>query len=638
LNKVTITFDDRKQKSFDQGVTLLQIAKETYPDTYPQILAAQVDNQPMDLSTTIGKSVALRFLTADDPEGLKIFWHSAAHVMAQAVKAFYPEALLGIGPAISNGFYYDFRLEESLNENDFSKIEAKMKKIVNEDQPFVRKILSKDEAVALFEEKKELFKLELIRDILDNKVSVYKNGNFVDLCRGPHVPSTGYIKYFKLLSIAGAYWRGDERNPVMQRIYGIAFPEKKTLDEHLRKLEEAKKRDHRRLGKELDLFSFHPEGPGFPFWHPNGMVIYNAITEYVREVLAKHGYQEVKTPIILNVELWHRSGHWDNYKENMYFTKIDNDSYAIKPMNCPGGLLVYKSRPHSYRDLPLKLSELGLVHRHEKSGVLHGLFRVRQFTQDDAHVFCTPEQMEDEIVKLIDLINEIYHTFGYGHFQIELSTRPAKSIGTDEMWEKAEKALMHALERKNISYQTNPGEGAFYGPKIDYHIQDSLGRMWQCGTIQVDFSMPERFNLEYIGPDGEKHPPVMIHRAILGSVERFIGILIEHVGGAFPLWLAPTQCIILPISEKHHEYAEKILKMITEKDIRATVDNRSEKIGYKIREAEAKKIPYMCIVGDKEKTNETVSVRERKKGDTGEIYINEFIEKLQNDIKRRIIY
>ena len=638
MNKVTITFDDRKQKSFDQGVTLLQIAKETYPDTYPQILAAQVDNQPMDLSTTIEKSVALRFLTADDPEGLKIFWHSAAHVMAQAVKAFYPEALLGIGPAISNGFYYDFRLEESLNENDFSKIEAKMKKIVNEDQPFVRKILSKDEAVALFEEKKELFKLELIRDILDNKVSVYKNGNFVDLCRGPHVPSTGYIKYFKLLSIAGAYWRGDERNPVMQRIYGIAFPEKKTLDEHLRKLEEAKNRDHRRLGKELDLFSFHPEGPGFPFWHPNGMVIYNAITEYVREVLAKHGYQEVKTPIILNVELWHRSGHWDNYKENMYFTKIDNDSYAIKPMNCPGGLLVYKSRPHSYRDLPLKLSELGLVHRHEKSGVLHGLFRVRQFTQDDAHVFCTPEQMEDEIVKLIDLINEIYHTFGYEHFQIELSTRPAKSIGTDEMWEKAEKALMHALERKNISYQTNPGEGAFYGPKIDYHIQDSLGRMWQCGTIQVDFSMPERFNLEYIGPDGEKHPPVMIHRAILGSVERFIGILIEHVGGAFPLWLAPTQCIILPISEKHHEYAEKILKMITEKDIRATVDNRSEKIGYKIREAEAKKIPYMCIVGDKEKTNETVSVRERKKGDTGEIYINEFIEKLQNDIKRRIIY
>ena len=370
MNKVTITFDDRKQKSFDQGVTLLQIAKETYPDTYPQILAAQVDNQPMDLSTTIEKSVALRFLTADDPEGLKIFWHSAAHVMAQAVKAFYPEALLGIGPAISNGFYYDFRLEESLNENDFSKIEAKMKEIVNEDQPFVRKILSKDEAVALFEEKKELFKLELIRDILDNKVSVYKNGNFVDLCRGPHVPSTGYIKYFKLLSIAGAYWRGDERNPVMQRIYGIAFPEKKTLDEHLRKLEEAKNRDHRRLGKELDLFSFHPEGPGFPFWHPNGMVIYNAITEYVREVLAKHGYQEVKTPIILNVELWHRSGHWDNYKENMYFTKIDKQDFAIKPMNCPGGMLIYKTKPHSYKDFPLRVAEVGLVHRHELSGVL----------------------------------------------------------------------------------------------------------------------------------------------------------------------------------------------------------------------------------------------------------------------------
>jgi len=638
LNKVIVTFDDGKQKSFDQGVTLLEIVKEIYPGTYPQILAAVVDNQAMDLSTTIERDVTLRFLTSSDPEGIQIFWHSASHIMAQAVKTFYPEALLGIGPAISNGFYYDFSLEESLNENDLPKIEAKMRKIVNEDQPFVRKILSKDKAAALFKERKERFKLELIQDIPDKKVSVYENGNFVDLCRGPHVPSTGYIKHFKLLSVAGAYWRGDERNPVMQRIYGVAFLEEKALEDHLHKLEEAKKRDHRRLARELDLFSFHPEGPGFPFWHPNGMVIYNAITEYVRVVLAKHGYQEIKTPIILNVELWHRSGHWDNYKENMYFTTIDNDSYAIKPMNCPGGLLVYKSRPHSYRDLPLKLSEMGLVHRHEKSGVLHGLFRVRQFTQDDAHVFCMTEQMEDEIIKLIDLINEIYHTFGYEHFQIELSTRPAKSIGTDEMWEKAEEALIHALERKGVSYQTNPGEGAFYGPKIDYHIQDSLGRMWQCGTIQVDFSMPERFNLEYIGSDGEKHRPVMIHRAILGSVERFIGILIEHVGGAFPLWLAPTQCIILPISEKHHKYAEEIFKIIAEEGIRVAVDDRSEKVGYKIREAEARKIPYMCIVGDKEKNNQTISVRKRKEGDIGEIYLKKFIEKIQDEIKRRIIY
>ena len=638
MNKITVTFDDGKQKSCEQGVTLLELIKETYPDTYPQVLAAIVDNQPMDLSTTLKKDVRVQLLTSDDPEGLKIFWHSAAHVMAQAVKAFYPDAMLGIGPAISNGFYYDFNLKESLSENDFSKIEAKMKEIVSEDQPFVRKILSKQEAIALFNDKKERFKLELIQDIPDNTVSVYENGNFVDLCRGPHVPSTGYIKHFKLLSVAGAYWRGDERNPVMQRIYGVAFPEKEVLDEHLHKLEEAKKRDHRRLAKELDLFSFHPEGPGFPFWHPNGMVVYNAITEYVRKVLAQHGYQEVKTPMILNVELWHRSGHWDNYKENMYFTTIDNDSYAIKPMNCPGGLLIYKSRPHSYRDLPLKLSELGLVHRHEKSGVLHGLFRVRQFTQDDAHVFCTTEQMETEIIKLIELINEVYHTFGYKHFQIELSTRPAKSIGTDEMWEKAEKALTNALEQKGISYQINPGEGAFYGPKIDYHIQDSLGRMWQCGTIQVDFSMPERFNLEYIGPDGEKHRPVMIHRAILGSIERFIGILIEHIGGAFPLWLAPTQCIILPISEKHHEYAEKLFKIMKEKEIRVTLDDRNEKIGYKIREAEAKKIPYMCIVGDKEKNNQTVSLRKRKEGDLGEVYFNEFIEKMQDEIKRRVIY
>jgi len=556
--------------------------------------------------------------------------------MAQAVKALYPDTQLGIGPSISNGFYYDFHTTTSLNEADLPKIESKMKNIIQADQSFVRRVLSKKEALTLFQEKGESFKLELINDIPEEEVTVYENGNFIDLCRGPHVPSTGYIKHFKLLSVAGAYWRGDERNPVMQRIYGVAFPDHQALEEHLQKLEEAKKRDHRRLAKELDLFSFHPEGPGFPFWHPNGMVIYNEIVSYMREVLTRYGYQEIKTPLILNEELWHRSGHWDNYKENMYFTTIEDKSYAVKPMNCPGGLLVYKNRPHSYRDLPLKLSEMGLVHRHEKSGVLHGLFRVRQFAQDDAHVFCTNEQMEDEICELIDLVDEVYHTFGYDNFKLELSTRPKKSIGTAEMWDRAEEALRRALERKDVFHQVNQGEGAFYGPKIDYHIQDSLGRLWQCGTIQVDFSMPERFDLEYVGPDGEKHRPVMIHRAILGSVERFIGILIEHVEGAFPVWLAPVQCVVVPISEKHSEYAHQVFKTIVESGIRCRIDERSEKVGYKIRETETKKVPYVCIVGDKEANNRTVSVRKRKKGDLGEKVLPNFLKQIQNEIRRRV--
>ena len=635
MNQITITFNDGKNRSFQSGITLAEIIKATYPNTYRSAVAAVLKGQIIDLSKTVESDATLRILTCSEAEGLQVFWHSASHIMAQAVKAFYPDAILGIGPSISNGFYYDFLLKNSLNSDDLPKIEKKMKEIIKADQPFIRNILNKKEAVQLFQNRGEPFKVELLEGIPDQEVSIYSNGDFMDLCRGPHVPSTGYISHFKLLNVAGAYWRGDERNPVMQRIYGVAFQDKKSLEKHLHVLEEAKNRDHRKLAKELDLFSFNPEGPGFPFWHPNGLIVYNEILHFMRETLTRHGYLEIKTPLILNEELWHRSGHWDNYKENMYFTKIEDKSYAVKPMNCPGGLIVYKNHSYSYRDLPLKLSEMGLVHRHEKSGVLHGLFRVRQFTQDDAHVFCTPEQMEDEIIRLIDLVDEVYRAFGYEEFQIELSTRPPKSIGTAEMWKKAENALMHALERKNIFYKINRGEGAFYGPKIDYHIKDSLGRMWQCGTIQVDFSMPERFELEYVGSDGQKHRPVMIHRAILGSLERFLGILTEHVGGAFPVWLAPVQCILLPISEKHHDYSKQVLKSFLDRGIRCKLDDRCEKVGYKIREAETKKIPYMCIVGDKETEKGTVSVRKRKEGDVGEKELSSLMEEILDKIKRR---
>ncbi|MFH1940517.1 MAG: threonine--tRNA ligase [bacterium] len=635
---MTVTTGDGKTRSFDRGITLAEAIKAFNFKSDNRIVAAKLDGRVTDLIEILQDDTTLHVLTCNDAEGLPVFWHSASHVMAQAVKMLHPEALLGIGPSIANGFYYDFHLDSTLSIDDFPAIEKKINEIVESDQPFIRIILSKDEALALFQEKGERFKCELIQALPDEQVTVYENGDFIDLCRGPHVPSTGFISHFKLLSVAGAYWHGDERNPVMQRIYGIAFCTAKLLDDHLKAIEEAQKRDHRRLAKELDLFSFQPEGPGFPFWHPNGMIVHHEASQYMRETLIRHGYSEIKTPLILSEELWHRSGHWDNYKNNMYFTSIDDQAYAVKPMNCPGALLVYKNAPHSYRDLPLKLSEMGLVHRHEKSGVLHGLFRVRQFTQDDAHVFCTPEQMEDEIIKLIDLVEEVYHTFGFNRFLLELSTRPNQSIGTAAMWEKAEKALMNALERKKAIYQVNPGEGAFYGPKIDYHIEDSLGRLWQCGTIQVDFSMPERFDLEYVGSDGEKHRPVMIHRAILGSVERFIGILIEHVGGAFPVWLAPVQCAVLPISEKHHDYAQEIFQILTEAQIRCKIDDRNEKMGYKIREAETKKIPYMCIVGDREIDERTVSVRKRKKGDLGSKSLQDFVTQIQDEIKRRIGY
>ena len=637
---IQITLPRGKTFDINPGQTLADVLQKEWPGMLRQAVGAKLDGKVISLSSPIEQGGDVELLTCKDPEGLQVFWHSASHLMAAAVKALYPQAQFGVGPAIDGGFYYDIKLEKTLSVEDLPAIEAKMAELVEKDAPFVREVMGREEAIRYFEQLNEPFKVELIRDLPETEViTVYKNQDFfVDLCRGPHVASTGQIRHFKLLSVAGAYWRGDERNPVLQRIYGVAFDNPKDLKAHLAALEEAQKRDHRKLGRELDLFSFQPEGPGFPFWHPNGLVVYNEIQSYMRETLFRHGYQEIKTPIILNESLWHRSGHWDNYKENMYFTSIDEKDYAVKPMNCPGGLLVFKSNMHSYRDLPIKLSEMGLVHRHEKSGVLHGLFRVRQFTQDDAHVFCTPDQMEDEVIKLIDLIDEVYATFGFTDVHLELSTRPAKSIGSDEMWEKAESVLYTALAKKGVEYQLNKGDGAFYGPKIDFHVRDSLKRMWQCGTIQVDFSMPERFELEYTGADGEKHRPVMLHRAILGSVERFLGILIEHFGGAFPVWLAPVQAVILPITDKHHDFATEVRDRLFGLGIRCKLDDRNEKVGYKIREAETQKTPYVCVVGDREVETRTLAVRKHKEGQLGEMSVDAFIARLEDEISGRRLY
>lgn len=625
-------------KQVKSGITALEAIQAVSPKLRKFGVAIRCNGLKLDLNTRLTKDTQFKVLTTNDADGIDIFWHSSSHVMAQAVQTLYPEAKLAIGPAIENGFYYDFLLDTPITSEDLPRIEERMQEIVAEDQPFVRKELSRQDALKLFSGRGEPFKIELIQDLDSETLSIYETGPFVDLCRGPHVPSSGMIKHFKLLSVAGSYWRGDERNAVLQRIYGVSFPKKSQLDDYLTQLEEAKNRDHRKLGRELDLFSFQAEGPGFPFWHPNGMILYNEIMRYMQETLHAHGYEEIKTPIILNEALWHRSGHWDNYKENMYFTSIDDQPYAVKPMNCPGGLLVYKNSMHSYRELPIKLSEMGVVHRHEKSGVLHGLFRVRMFTQDDAHVYCTPDQLEGEIVRIIELVAEVYEAFGFEDIAVELSTRPAKSIGTKEMWDRAETALKNALESKHMSFQINEGEGAFYGPKIDYHIRDSLKRQWQCGTIQVDFSMPKRFELEYVGPDGERHRPVMIHRAILGSVERFIGILIEHYGGALPVWLSPVQCVVIPISEKHHAEAVDLYEALRSLGIRCNLDTRSEKMGYKIRDAETRKIPYMCILGDREIEKEEISVRKRREGDLGAMTREAFVERIQDELDRRACY
>ncbi|MFV9567865.1 threonine--tRNA ligase [Thermoanaerobacter mathranii] len=632
-----LTLKDGTQREFEKGMTVYEIAKSISERLAKEAVGGKFNGKVVELNTKIEEDGKLEILTFDDEEGKKIYWHTSSHILAQAVKRLFKDVKLAIGPAIDNGFYYDFDTDRPFTTEDFEAIEQEMNKIIKEDYKLERFVLPKDKAIKLMEGKGEPYKVELIKEIPEGEeISFYKQGEFTDLCAGPHLMSTGMVKTIKLLSVAGAYWKGDEKNKMLQRIYGISFPKKSMLDEYLHMLEEAKKRDHRKLGKELDLFSIHPEGPGFPFFHPKGMIIRNILEDFWRKEHMKHGYQEIKTPIILNEELWRRSGHWDHYKENMYFTEIDGETYAIKPMNCPGAMLVYKSTMHSYRDLPLRLCELGLVHRHELSGVLHGLMRVRSFTQDDAHLFMTPEQVEDEILGVINLVDYFYKIFGFEYF-VELSTRPENSMGSDEDWELATNALISALNRVNLPYKVNEGDGAFYGPKIDFHLKDSIGRTWQCGTIQLDFQMPERFELEYIGPDGEKHRPIMLHRVIYGSIERFIGILTEHFAGAFPTWLAPVQVRVLPISDKHYAYAQNVYGRLLENGIRAELDDRNEKIGYKIREAQLQKIPYMLIVGDKEVEQGTVSLRSRKEGDLGAISLSEFIEKILKEIATKAL-
>ncbi|MFU0783204.1 threonine--tRNA ligase [Thermoanaerobacterium thermosaccharolyticum] len=630
-----IILKDGTEKEFENGKNVYEIAKSLSQRLAKEAVGGKFNGKIVELFTPINEDGKLEILTFDDEDGKKIYWHTSSHIMAQAIKRLYKDVKLTIGPAIDNGFYYDFDVDEPFTVDDFSKIEEEMNKIIKEDLKLERFVLPREEAIKFMEEKGEPYKVELIKDLPEDAViSFYRQGEFTDLCAGPHLPSTGMVKSIKLLSVAGAYWRGDEHNKMLQRIYGISFPKKSMLDEYLNMLEEAKKRDHRKLGKELDLFSIHNEGPGFPFFHPKGMVIRNILEDFWRKEHAKRGYLEIKTPIILNEELWHRSGHWDHYKENMYFTKIDGEDYAIKPMNCPGALLVYNSTMHSYRDLPFRLCELGLVHRHELSGALHGLMRVRSFTQDDAHLFMTPDQVESEILGVIKLIDYFYKIFGFDYF-VELSTRPENSIGSDEDWELATNALIKAMEHIGLDYKVNEGDGAFYGPKIDFHLKDSIGRTWQCGTIQLDFQMPERFNCEYVGQDGEKHRPVMLHRVVFGSIERFIAILTENFAGAFPTWLAPVQVRILPISDKHLAYAQNIQQRLLENDIRVELDDRNEKIGYKIREAQMQKIPYMLILGDKEVESGNVSVRSRKDGDIGSKSMQEFLSSILEEIKNK---
>lgn len=590
------------------------------------------------MATVITKDGSLA--EVEGAEALRTLRHTASHIMAQAIKNLYGGAdgklvKLAIGPAIDNGFYYDIDTEKKITEEDLPEIEKEMKNIVKQNLKLERKVLSRADALKMFEDAGETYKVELITDLPeDAEISTFTQGNFTDLCAGPHVQSTGKVKAFKLMSIAGAYWRGDEHNQMLQRIYGTAFETKDELKEYLHMLEEAAKRDHRKLGKELDLFSLHDEGPGFPFFHPNGMTIQNELLKYWREVHRRYGYEEIKTPVILNRKLWETSGHWDHYKDNMYFTKIDDADYAVKPMNCPGSILVYKSRPHSYRELPLHLAELGLVHRHEKSGVLHGLFRVRNFTQDDAHIFMTKEQIEPEIQKTIDLFDEVYKTFGLT-YKAELSTRPEDSMGSDEVWEVATNALQKALDNRGLEYVINEGDGAFYGPKIDFHLKDSIGRTWQCGTIQLDMMLPEKFEMEYIGEDGARHRPIMVHRVVYGSIERFIGILIENFAGAFPVWFAPVQIALLPITDKHLDYAKKLSERFFNLGFRAEVDDRSEKTGKKIRDSQVRKIPYTIVIGDKETETGILPIRKHGEKDGFEMSVEDFISYVQEKISSR---
>ncbi len=625
-------------REFPENITPADIAKEISGGLYRALCATRIDGAGSDIRTPLTKDCTVELLTFDDDYGKHAFWHTASHVLAQAVKRLYPMTKLAIGPAIENGFYYDFDSEISFTPDILEKIEAEMKKIIKEELTLERFELSPAEAVKLMEERGEPYKVELINEHAgkNEPISLYKQGEFIDVCAGPHLPDTGRIKAFKLTACTGAYWRADANNKMLQRIYGVAFTKNADLETHLTMLEEAKKRDHRKIGRELDLFDLYDEGPGFPFFLPNGMILRNTLEAYWRKEHEKRGYQEIKTPIILNEELWHRSGHWDHYKNNMYFVKIDDGDFAIKPMNCPGGMLAYKRKMHSYRDLPERVAELGLVHRHELSGALHGLMRVRCFTQDDAHIFMTPEQIEDEITGVIDLIDDFYKVFGF-EYHVELSTRPDDSMGSDADWETATNALRNAMEKRGMLFKINEGDGAFYGPKIDFHLRDCIGRTWQCGTIQLDFQMPERFELTYTGTDGEKHRPVMIHRVVFGSIERFIGILTEQYAGAFPCWLAPEQVRILPIADRHHDRAFEILKLLKEAGLRAEVDDRSEKIGYKIREAQLKKVPYMLVLGDKEVEEGTVSVRSRRDGDIGSKTAAEFLTGILEEIETKTL-
>lgn len=633
---IKVTLKDGSVREFENELSVLEIAKSISEGLARAVVAASVNDEVVGLDYIVKEDCTLNLFKFDDVEGKDVFRHTSAHMLAQAIKRLYPEAKFAIGPSIENGFYYDIDLEQRLTMEDLAKLEAEMKKIAKEDLKVERYELPKEEALKWAKENGEIYKEELINELPEGEIiSFYKQGDFTDLCRGPHLPSTKKVKAVKLLSVAGAYWRGDEKNKMLQRIYGISFEKNKDLEEYLHLLEEAKKRDHRKLGKELELFFIPEEGPGFPLFLPKGMELKNALLKYWRELHREDGYYEIETPIILSRHLWETSGHWYHYKENMYTVKIDEQDFAIKPMNCPGSMLYYQSKPHSYRDFPMRVAELGRVHRHELSGALHGLMRVRAFTQDDAHIFMLPEQIKDEIKGVVKLIDSVYKTFGF-EYHLELSTRPEDSMGTDEEWETAENGLREALEELNLPYILNEGDGAFYGPKIDFHLKDCLGRTWQCGTIQLDMQLPQRFDISYVGQDGEKHRPVMIHRVALGSIERFIGILIEQYAGKFPVWLAPTQVKILPISDKYMDYANEVKKALFDAGVRVEMDDRAEKIGFKIREAQLQKVPYMLVVGEKEAAENQVAVRSRDKGEMGSMDLNEFVSMVVKEDAERV--
>lgn len=629
---IKVKLNDGSLREVEENSSVLDLANLISRNLGKNAIVGEVNNTLVDLSHKLKDNDEVNILTTDNEKAVEVLRHSISHIMAQAVKRLYKDAKLAIGPSIENGFYYDFDIEKPLTTEDLEKIEQEMNNIINENLKFERMDVLREEALNLMEEKNEPYKVELINDLPEGeKISLYKQGDYVDLCRGPHIPSTKYVKAFKLTSVAGAYWRGNEKNKMLQRVYGVAFKDKTSLETYLHNLEEAKKRDHRKLGKELKLFTFAEEGPGFPFFLPKGVILKNTLIDFWRKLHYEAGYVEVETPIMLNKKLWETSGHWYHYKENMYTSMIDGEEFALKPMNCPGGMLVYKSEAHSYRDFPMRVGELGRVHRHELSGALHGLMRVRAFTQDDAHIFMLPDQIKSEIKGVVELIDKVYSKFGF-KYHVELSTRPEDSMGSDEEWNLAEDSLKGALEELNLDFIVNEGDGAFYGPKIDFHLEDSIGRTWQCGTIQLDFQLPQRFELEYVGSDGEKHRPIVIHRVIFGSIERFIGILIEHFAGKFPTWLAPVQVKVLPISDKFNDYSEQIKNELEKNGIRVEMDYRNEKIGYKIREARNERVPYIIVIGEKEENEKKISLRSRKNGDEGSLELKELIDRINDEV------